>query len=102
MYHKTGVDLNYMEYSNPEIDRLCEMMDIELDPDKKDQLIREASLVLMRDVAALPISIVPSRIHWWPWVKNYFGSWTIEDDCCFSELLPYMWIDQDLKKEMGY
>ena len=33
---------------------------------------------------------------WWPWVKNTFGQGPA------GFLLKYYWVDQDLKKEMGY
>ena len=102
MYHKTGVDLNYMAYSNPELDKLCEQMERELDVDKQDQQIKEAGDILMRDVPSIPVSITPQRIYWWPWIKNYYGSYTIQDDCNFAELIPYMWVDEGMKKDMGY
>jgi len=102
MYHKTGVDLNYMAYSNPELDKLCEQMEKELDVAKQDQQIKEAGFILMRDVPSIPVSITPQRIYWWPWLKNYYGSYTIQDDCNFAEMIPYMWIDKDLKAKMGY
>lgn len=38
---------------------------------------------------------------YWPWVKNYYG----EIDCGLQNqepMLSLIWIDQDLKKEMGY
>ena len=102
MYHKSGVDLNYMAYSSPELDALCEQMEKELDVAEQDRQIKEAGFVLMRDVPSIPVSITPQRIYWWPWLKNYYGSYTIQDDCNFAEMIPYMWIDKDLKKKMGY
>ena len=38
---------------------------------------------------------------YWPWVKNYYG----EIDCGLQNqepMLSLIWIDKDLKKEMGY
>ncbi len=102
MYHKTGVDLNYMAYSNPELDKLCEQMEKELDVAKQDQQIKAAGDILMRDVPSIPVSITPQRIYWWPWIRNYYGSYTIQDDCNFAELIPYMWIDEGMKKDMGH
>ena len=58
--------------------------------------------IWMRDIPAIPLSIVPQRIYWWPWLKNYYGSFSIQDDCNFAEMMPYAWIDEGLKKEMGY
>jgi ABC-type transport system substrate-binding protein len=37
---------------------------------------------------------------WWPWVKNYKGELTI--GYYNSIWTQYIWIDQDLKKAMGY
>ncbi len=102
MYHKSGVDLNYMAYSNSELDALCELMERELDSTEQDRQIKEAGFVLMRDVPAIPVSIVPQRIYWWPWLQNYYGSSTIQDDANFAEQVPYFWIDQDLKAKMGH
>ncbi|MBI2850538.1 MAG: ABC transporter substrate-binding protein [Chloroflexi bacterium] len=38
---------------------------------------------------------------WWPWLKNYYGArslgWT-----SWPQYMKYVWIDQDLKKAMGY
>ena len=38
---------------------------------------------------------------WWPWVKNYYGTYA-----CgyynYANTVKYRWIDQDLKREMGY
>ena len=38
---------------------------------------------------------------WWPWVQNYSGEWGLG---CDDEQLHfyYMWIDQELKKSMGF
>jgi peptide/nickel transport system substrate-binding protein len=101
-YHKTGVDLNYPSWSNARVDELCELMEAELDPDKQQEYIKEAGEILMREGPYIPISIIPTKIYWWPWVKNYWGAYTIQDDCNFSEVTPYMWIDRNLKAEMGY
>jgi len=33
---------------------------------------------------------------WWPWVKNTYGQGGV------AYLLKYYWVDQALKKSMGY
>ena len=38
---------------------------------------------------------------WWPWVRNYDGEISI-DDGTIGGLVPYLWIDQNLKKSMGF
>jgi peptide/nickel transport system substrate-binding protein len=43
---------------------------------------------------------------WWPWVKNYSGETSLGYykfiNSGFGGLTQYLWIDQDLKKSMGY
>ena len=102
MFWKSEVDLNWNAYSNSELDRLCELIEKELDPIELGKQIKEAGDIWMRDIPAIPVSIVPQRIYWWPWLKNYYGSFSIQDDCNFAEMMPYAWIDDDLKKQMGY
>lgn len=42
----------------------------------------------------------PVSIFWWPWLKNYSGEITVGyDKMTWPE---YIWIDQNLKKSMGY
>ncbi len=42
-----------------------------------------------------------SLCYWWPWVKNYYGETTVGflDQ---APILSRVWIDQNLKKAMGY
>ena len=39
---------------------------------------------------------------WWPWVKNYSGEGAIGYYGGASSYTPYIWIDQDLKADMGF
>jgi len=38
---------------------------------------------------------------WWPWLKNFYGE---SDAGSFQSgsIIARMWIDQDMKAEMGY
>ena len=38
---------------------------------------------------------------WWPWVKNFHGE-VQTGYARFNRNIRYLWIDQDLKKSMGY
>jgi len=40
-------------------------------------------------------------VSWWQWVKNYYGE-TEAGYLNLNPMLSRMWIDQDLKAEMGY
>jgi hypothetical protein len=39
---------------------------------------------------------------WWPWVKNSYGAWGWGGYFTPNDQLQYIWLDQSLKKSMGY
>ena len=49
----------------------------------------------------IPVPYVYKYHMWWPWVKNYTGEETL-GYYNSPNYVPFIWIDQDLKKEMGY
>lgn len=54
----------------------------------------------LEQVYAIPGIVGYNYTFWWPWLKNYSGEWTIGyDDWTVA---TWIWIDQDLKKSMGY
>jgi len=62
----------------------------------------EATILLLRDAFAIPFHFDRGVVYWWPWIKNYYGEVRLQDDCCWSQIMNYLWVDQDLKEEMGY
>ena len=51
-----------------------------------------------------PAVVTPTSytyIAWWPWVKNYYGE-TYAGAWRPGPIYARIWIDQDLKKKMGY
>ena len=94
--------LNYSNYSNPELDELIEDALFELDPDKQLELVKKANIMVIDDAQVIPLYYDRGVQFYWPWVKNYFGEASIQDDNCFAQIVYHMWIDEDLKKEMGF
>ncbi len=43
----------------------------------------------------------PGYVSWWPWVKNYSGEMTV-GYYVHPNWVQWVWIDQELKKSMGY
>jgi len=93
--------INFAGYSNPEYDALVEKLAAELDPAKQLPLMKESSLILLRDCAHIPLYAAISGHYWWPWIKNYYGEVTTTDGGIAS-ILHYCWLDEDLKKELGH
>jgi len=72
-----------------------------VDADERKALIEEMAIVCLEDAADIPFANPYNLTCYWPWVKNYYG----EIDCGYYKATPMikrLWIDQDLKKEMGY
>ena len=71
------------------------------DVDEANALKRE---MIIYHTEASPYISLPARYqncYAWPWVKNYYG----EIETSFFHYIPMiktLWIDQDLKAEMGY
>ena len=98
---KTDAWLNYAKYSNVEVDKLSDQIASEMDYVKQNALIKEASVIAANEVPNIGLYLIPQSYFWWPWVKNYYGEVSIEDGT-FGALVPYIWIDQNLKKQMGH
>ncbi|MBM2825914.1 MAG: bac 5 protein, partial [Dehalococcoidales bacterium] len=56
------------------------------------QAYRELKPYVLEQAFYIPRPTPYSYSVWWPWLKNYYG----------QGFLKYNWIDQDLKKTMGY
>ncbi len=68
---------------------------------EKARLAKEAALVILNDVPKLPLALQISKHYWWPWVRNYYGEWSVHDNPD-PYPLAFAWLDKDLKKSMGY
>lgn len=56
---------------------------------------------LIEQCYAIPSLRYPLYNFWWPWVKNYSGE-TIIGNCNDYYSPTYIWVDQALRKTMGY
>ncbi|MBN2128296.1 MAG: hypothetical protein JW741_02330, partial [Sedimentisphaerales bacterium] len=97
----TGAYYNTTGYSNPEFDSVTNELLQEFDLDRQNELIKEASLIIMKDAACIPLAVSAYRVYWWDWVKNYFGEYSLSDGNK-TEMMSWIWIDQARKKELGF
>lgn len=56
---------------------------------------------ILADAVAIYLPAVPRYSVWQPWVQNYHGEHT-NGACVIPFFCEYFWIDQELKKSMGY
>ena len=92
---------NPSQYSDPEFDKKMAAVYLERDEKKRQAMLKE----LTRDILDkapyvwLPIPYVYSA--WWPWVKNYNGELRAGAERP-GPIHARMWLDQDMKKKMGF
>jgi len=100
--HSTLGNLNMSGYTNARFDELVEKGTATVDPDEANTYFKEAAQIFLDEVGYLTLNMSVSSPYWWPWVKNYYGETNVGDANRIERLFGYMWIDQDLKAEMGY
>ena len=98
----TGDDVNHSQWSDPKYDAMIADMLTELDPEKRTQIAKEAGVYLLNEAIAIPQAVKVQGRFWWPWVKNYYGESYLSSVNTWLGPAKWSWIDQDLKKEMGY
>ena len=98
----TGHTRNYTDWSDPQFDAMVEELVKELDPAKRNDMIKAASIYLLNEAIAIPQAVKVQGRFWWPWIQNYYGESYIASTNTWLEASGWVWIDQNMKKEMGY
>jgi peptide/nickel transport system substrate-binding protein len=98
---QTGAWFNFAGYSNAAFDEVMDELAVEFDTPEQNRLCKEGALTMLEEFPYIPLSPTVTRVYWWPWLNNYYGEFSLSDGAMHS-MIPYMWIDQGLKAEMGY
>jgi peptide/nickel transport system substrate-binding protein len=92
---------NPSQYSDPELDKRMADVYLERDESKRQLLIK----LITRDVVEkAPYIWLPTPYTytaWWPWVKNYDGELRVGSERP-GPIHARIWIDQAMKKKMGF
>ena len=89
-------------YSDESFDQMWNTALHETDVDKQNEMLREMNEYIIEE--AVPQVWLPTQefyIAWWPWVKNYHGELRV-GAVRPAPIYARIWIDQELKEEMGY
>jgi len=97
----TGDYWNFNLWSNARFDEVLAQMLAEPDEAKRAPMIKELNTIKVTDAILIPTTSIPEGIYWWPWLRNYYGETNVQD-IGLQALMAYVWIDEDLKTEMGY
>jgi len=92
---------NYQNWTDPHIIELITTACRTIDEDEANAMFREAGLYALEKMPGLTMPGPAWDIYWWPWVKNYYGEHAAGQYVWYP-MQSTLWIDQDLKKEMGY
>jgi len=98
---KTGHQWNWALWSDEYYDAELAKATTELDIAERNRLCKELAVYITNECPYIPIMAEPAAHYWWPWLKNYYGEIQIVDASPLP-ILAYIWIDQDVKAEMGY
>ena len=78
---------------------------IESDPNLSDEKANaELKKLIVYVIDQAPAIILPQPyvyVSWWPWVKNYYGELRVGQQRS-GPIHARIWIDQEMKKKMGY
>jgi peptide/nickel transport system substrate-binding protein len=67
------------------------------------KLVKDLMPYFLGQAYALPRPVAPTYNFWWPWIKNYAGEIYLGFGVGSANYWPtYIWIDEALKKSMGY
>jgi peptide/nickel transport system substrate-binding protein len=66
-----------------------------------DKLNREFMPYVLEQAWVIPTPVQEQSTFWWPWIKGYHGELSPGIINEWQETM-YLWVDQDMKKKMGY
>lgn len=92
---------NPSQYSDPEYDKKMAAVYLEPDENKRKEMIKELTREIVEKAPYIWLPTPYFYTAWWPWVKNYGGELRVGSERP-GPIHARMWIDQDLKKKLGY
>jgi len=97
----SGQQWNIAQYSNPDVDeRILEMLRTR-DEETRQEIARALTIQMLDEAAYLWLPCQYVHTAWWPWVKNYNAEIRAGAQRP-GPIYARIWIDQKMKKEMGF
>jgi len=96
-----GFNENMTMMDDPKFEERVEQANVERDEKKRQQILQELTTYILDQAPAIWLPAAYQYTAWWPWVKNYAGELYVGA----GRLAPIharVWIDQDMKKKMGF
>lgn len=96
-----GQYTNNSQWDDPAFAKKLEAVYRERDETMRQKMVRELTRDILEKAPYLWLPTAYLYTAWWPWVKNYDGE-LYAGGFWLSPVYARVWIDQDLKKKMGY
>ncbi len=97
----TGELWNPPMYSDPKLDAKVLEIHRTQDEDQRKAMLREVTADIIAQAPCIWLPTPYVYAAWWPWVKNYGGETSL-GSMRPGPVYARIWIDQALKKKMGY
>jgi len=90
---------NYCFVDDPYFNETIATARATVDDAERTALLEELFIYVQDEAWAVPLSHQFANTYWWPWVRNHYGE-TVQ--VCLDPPLEMIWLDPDLKADMGY
>ncbi|GGC60697.1 ABC transporter substrate-binding protein [Chelatococcus reniformis] len=97
----TGQPWNPSQYSDPAFDKKMADVLLERDESKRQAMLKELTRTALEQATYIYLPTGYGYTAWWPWVKNYGGELRAGAERP-GPIHARIWIDQEMKKTMGY
>jgi peptide/nickel transport system substrate-binding protein len=98
---RAGQTWNASMWSDPEFDRRIGDAESTRDEPERQRKLKELTVEMLDQAPYIWLPTVYNHIAWWPWVKNYGGELRA-GAVRPAPIYARIWIDQKLKKELGF
>jgi len=101
-YHVVAENkVNSSAFDDPHARELFDRAMETIDLAKRNAIFKELNVYFLDQCPVIPVPLAYSYCFAWPWVKNYYGEISV-GTLRYAPIFARIWLDQELKKEMGY
>ena len=97
----TGQTWNPSGWSDPAFDKKVEELYRTREESKRQQILKELTVEIVDKAPYIWLPIPYVYAAWWPWVQNYDGELRVGAERP-GPIYARIWIDQEMKKKMGF
>jgi peptide/nickel transport system substrate-binding protein len=99
----TNQPWNPHQMSDPYIDKAWPdvVEDPKVSEKQGNEVMKKLAVYAIEQAPAIILPTATYYVAWWPWVQNYYGETNVGAQR-FGPVSARVWIDQEMKKKMGF